>query len=178
MNREIKYDDGRIYIKCCRCWIFKEANGDNFYKSKNLSLGLIWCCKECKKKELYIYAKTNKDKILERTRNYRKQYSLKYRKDKLDKLVEYNKEYRRKHLINVGWKYLTYWGMLNKITIIINNLWIRPNRCPICWAEWKTQAHHPDYNKWDEIVFVCRKCHKRIHSWDIKCPTPIKLVCE
>jgi hypothetical protein len=76
-------------------------------------------------------------------------------------------------LININWVEVTYNAMMNKIKRAVLKLWIRPKICPICWEETKVEAHHPDYNKRNEIVWACTKCHKRIHYWHIECPKNI-----
>ncbi len=35
--------------------------------------------------------------------------------------------------------------------------------CSVCDKECKTVAHHKDYSKPLEVIFVCRSCHKIIH---------------
>lgn len=40
----------------------------------------------------------------------------------------------------------------------------RQSVCSLCNSTHFVEAHHPDYDKWDEVVWVCRKCHKLIHS--------------
>lgn len=41
---------------------------------------------------------------------------------------------------------------------------IRPSCCSVCGKEGKTVAHHYDYNKPLDVIFVCQSCHKRIHA--------------
>jgi hypothetical protein len=37
--------------------------------------------------------------------------------------------------------------------------------CSMCGAL-KAECHHPDYTKPLEIIWLCRRCHKRIHRID------------
>jgi hypothetical protein len=42
----------------------------------------------------------------------------------------------------------------------------RPKRCQVCKKVGKVrgpEAHHPDYHKPLDVVWVCRKCHAKIH---------------
>ena len=66
-----------------------------------------------------------------------------------------------------------YWAIHLKTARAIKKLWIRPKTCPICWEETRVEAHHPNYEKRNEIIFACNKCHQRIHNWWIECPKNI-----
>ena len=43
---------------------------------------------------------------------------------------------------------------------------IRPTVCPTCSIETFIEAHHTDYTKPLEIVWVCASCHKRLHFYN------------
>ena len=130
-------------------------------------------------KKYYI---NNKEKILERAKLYReknaehyKRYILEYREAHKEERNEYNKKYskeyikrdyvkeRRKRHIEEMW-----YAMVHKRTNdLINKLWVRPSICPICWKEAIIVSHHPDYSKYNEIVWCCNSCHQYIHKWKI-----------
>jgi hypothetical protein len=38
---------------------------------------------------------------------------------------------------------------------------IRPSRCSLCLLECKPQAHHEDYSKPLDVVWLCRPCHAK-----------------
>ena len=38
--------------------------------------------------------------------------------------------------------------------------------CVVCSSVDNIDRHHPDYNKPDNIVFLCRTHHHELHSWD------------
>lgn len=40
---------------------------------------------------------------------------------------------------------------------------IKPDKCVLCWWWWKIEAHHFDYSKKYQVVYICRRCHRRIH---------------
>ena len=40
----------------------------------------------------------------------------------------------------------------------------RPDKCSLCGVFCKPQAHHPDYSKPKEVIWLCVKCHSQIHK--------------
>lgn len=151
------------------------------------------------------YYHSHKESYLENYKNKRwrrLEYAKKYREEHLDKIMEYReKNKERLAQKNIEWwvykrrrekyysthkdqylqrkrerkKEMGYEPIHTKTSKFIRKLWIRPKLCPICWTTWKVEAHHPDYNKWYEVVFCCTKCHQRIHNWWFECPKPIDL---
>ena len=53
----------------------------------------------------------------------------------------------------------------NKLTAAIQKgTLMRPKTCSLCKKEDLIEAHHPDYSKPLEVLWVCRKCHCKIHG--------------
>jgi len=44
----------------------------------------------------------------------------------------------------------------------------RPEICNLCDTKCKPLAHHPDYDRKLEIIWVCTKCHRKLHSESAK----------
>src|SRR5215469_1804909 len=40
--------------------------------------------------------------------------------------------------------------------------------CQICWVVCKTEAHHPDYTRRFDVVWLCGNCHRFIHGRQAK----------
>jgi hypothetical protein len=40
---------------------------------------------------------------------------------------------------------------------------VRPRNCSVCHKPCKPQAHHFDYSKPLEVVWVCKACHTEFH---------------
>jgi len=41
---------------------------------------------------------------------------------------------------------------------------IRPDICSSCGKKVKVDGHHPDYSKPLEVIWLCKKCHKKEHA--------------
>ena len=41
---------------------------------------------------------------------------------------------------------------------------LRPNHCSQCACACKPEAHHEDYSKPLDVVWLCRSCHCKVHS--------------
>ena len=52
----------------------------------------------------------------------------------------------------------------NKVKVAIRNgTLVRPDKCSNCFKRRKPQAHHPDYSKPLDIVWLCTGCHADEH---------------
>lgn len=40
---------------------------------------------------------------------------------------------------------------------------VRPSHCEECAAPARLQAHHPDYSKRLDVLWVCAPCHVKVH---------------
>lgn len=120
------------------------------------------------------YAKKHRETHKEFYKNYLKEYGKnpkrkeylknynKYRRDKTKKypsykktkeyIEKYNKKYPEK--INARQK-LHYAVKVGKI--------IKPLKCEDCKKIIKIEAHHTDYSKPLEVVWLCRQCHENRH---------------
>ena len=50
------------------------------------------------------------------------------------------------------------------VMIAIDNGSLIKQPCSVCRNKEKPHAHHPDYSKPKEIVWLCLKCHRHIHK--------------
>lgn len=44
----------------------------------------------------------------------------------------------------------------------------RPEICSLCGTKCNPLAHHPDYDRKLEIIWVCTKCHRILHAESAK----------
>jgi len=93
-----------------------------------------------------------------------------YREKNRRKLRTYNREYNRLWRKKNGYYNEEKWKKVHKIAVnaekVIQEL-IRKGRvkrlpCAIC-GEKNTVAHHPDYAKPVEVVFLCYSHHRNLH---------------
>ena len=154
----------KVFVRCNKCLTIKELCLENWYPNKKAKLWFHYPCKECIKahqRTEEVRAKRRvSDKIRYQTNPKRHAECNMRVKKALQRNQELNPLWRLNH---------------TRADKLIERLWIRPDTCPICWREWKIMAHHPDDNLWNEFVFCCQICHKKIHSWEIECPEKIVL---
>lgn len=167
--------NGIQYLQCGKCSEIKSI--DMFSNSKH---GFLWkrswcreCCREYKSinndyfmeynKNYYV---NNKSKIQEQQQGYRLSHREQIKRKEKEYYTLNSNEIITKNAQRKKEKWYGY--IHDKTRETIKELWIRPELCPICWR-WlfDIEAHHPDYNKWNEVVFCCKSCHKQIHSWKI-----------
>jgi len=119
-----------------------------------------------RKKELNYnkeYRKNNPEKIRKKLNNY-------YSKNK-DKLRNYQKVYKNKNYEKVREREKIYRNKnRDKLRIRIKTIRkfpIKENQlCEVCKINKATERHHEDYNKPDDIIFLCSTCHGIIHRKD------------
>ena len=171
------------YVQCTKCMEVKSI--DMFCKAKRWLFWKKETCKDCDKK----YREEHREHIINYLRNYynndkenQQKKHAEYREKKRAKIKEWERQYYNLHREDARARVKRrneetwYEPIRQKSKRLISKLWIRPNVCPLCWNEkFRIEAHHPDYNKWNEIVFCCKSCHLLIHSWKIKCPETIDL---
>lgn len=161
----------------------KEWYVKNMEQRKQYSQSYYKEHKESIKTRVRTYEKINRDKVYKRSKAYRDK-----NKDKINQYFkdyyEYNKDgilKKHKEWINdfESMHGFNLWTFHTKTRRYVNKFKLRPIACPICWNNEKIEIHHPSYDsfdKWSEVVFCCRACHKLIHYGTIECPKPINLL--
>lgn len=102
------------------------------------------------------YRKKNKEKLRERDHKKTIERKRKWRSDNPDKLLEQNRRYRaknpeknraqdklRKHVKK---------GAIQK-----------PDNCQLCNRFGYVEAHHADYSRALNVIWVCKICHAAVH---------------
>lgn len=131
--------------KCSKCG--QEKDLKDFVKDKRAKTGYTSRCKECQNKAASRYRKDNPEKVKESKDKY-KEHNRKAINDSLVKYAKHNKEKKRAHgLVQKA---------LEKGTLI-------KAACESC-GKLEAEAHHEDYTKPLEVIWLCRYCHKQRHT--------------
>lgn len=139
--------------ECFKCHRILEIT--EFYIHTRMKDGHLNKCKECTKKDVSErYRVAFEDRACyERKRNNRKE----------------RKQQARRYLVNYRNLYPEKYHARNLVhSAIKRGVIIRPNACSICGIECKPHAHHEDYSKPLDVVWVCVRCHRKITDGEIK----------
>ena len=179
--------DWKKFLTCRWCGETKELTEQFWSRDKSSKLWFVYRCKDCMhnncKEASHKYYMSHKEQCHE--------YNLKYNSEHREEIRNKRRGNRgaesirrRERMKEISAKQIQharemgYWRVHSKACRVIKQLWIRPNSCPICGYEWLVVSHHPDYNKWNEVVFCCSSCHKLIHNWEIDVCDKIIRICE
>jgi hypothetical protein len=129
--------------KCKRCGIEKSL--DEYYVHKEMADGHLNVCKECVKKRVKGYG----DKYDKRRRNTpkRKKWLYEFQKKMRKKYI---KKYRCR---NRFWKSVLRNEIEKKKECV---------KCGVSGEKKRIEAHHCDYDKPFDVMWLCSKCH---HEW-------------
>lgn len=128
--------------KCRRC--LQEKDLSEFYKHPQMYDGFLNVCKACIRSRVSDYSQTEKGRLTEQRRN-QKDGRREYRKQKL---IEYRNKFRQRSLAHSKVQYALRAGKLIK----------KP--CGVCGSE-KSEAHHEDYDKPLDVMWLCRIHHRQ-----------------
>ena len=135
-------------MKTCKdCQIQKPLT--DFYAHKGMSDGRLNTCKECKKTASTL----NRNSNLERYREYDRERSK--NPDRIlaaRELAErWKQKHKKEHLAQLAVQRAVRAGRLQRLP------------CQSCGTE-KTVAHHEDYDRRLDVVWLCEPCHKERHK--------------
>ena len=135
--------------KHCR-WCGETKPIDAFYKHPQMKEGRLNKCKECQKKS----STTNRLKNLERVREYdRKRAKLPHRwaagAAQSRKARARNPNYQTAH---------------NAVARAIKAGTLLRSQCQVCGRKTDVQAHHEDYEKPLDVMWLCPPCHHARHQ--------------
>lgn len=101
--------------------------------------------------------KQNMEKWHEENPEWSKNYYRKYYKENREEMLKrsYSWRYRNREKVRAHAKIRRD---------LIDGKIAKPQYCERCSKEILLEAHHPDYNQKDSVIWLCRKCHKAIHK--------------
>jgi hypothetical protein len=132
---------------CFKCHQQKPFEG--FYKHSQMADGYLNKCKECTKKDVFQRRHgENRDAILEydrqRGKNPHRQEANRLRND------VYRKIFKERKNANNKVKRAVLKGLIQRMP---------------CWCcGEKAEAHHPDYSRPLDVVWLCSSHHKQAHA--------------
>lgn len=131
---------------CFKCGLEKPLS--EFYEHPQMANGHLGKCKECTKKDNRINSRTEKTKEREKIRNKtpkRKEHIVKTSRN----WREQNPEKYRAH---------------NKVNNAVRDgRLIKPKSCEECGKKDNLHAHHEDYSKPLDVIWLCVRCHGKRH---------------
>ena len=139
--------------QCFKCG--RVLDIEEFYMHRGMKDGHLGKCKECTKHDSFIRSRQKVDQI----REYEKVRSQTEKRKQNMRL--YTKKYKQKHPERTA-------IMLRVQRAIRSGMLKRPECCSICGKKTRIYAHHSDYSKPLDVIFVCQSCHKRIHAGTLK----------
>jgi len=139
-------------MKACRkCGIRRALSA--FYKHAGMKDGHLNICKDCTKLRIRKYGKRPEVRKWDRERRrgvVRSQKTDRTRRNEQGKRWSKDNLHKRK--------------AHGKVSAALKGGKIeRPNMCSECLTTCKPEAHHPDYNKLLDVVWLCTKCHAKKH---------------
>ena len=133
--------------ECFKCKAVKPL--ENFYKHQAMADGHLNKCKECTKKD----ARDHREKNLDRIREYDRQ------RGKLPERVKKNLE------VNKKWRSADRRRSAahSAVARALRSGQLIPIPCERCGDE-NSLAHHEDYDKPLDVMWLCQPCHKKRHK--------------
>lgn len=131
---------------CTQCTCDKDAG--EFYAHPQSACGHASVCKECHKTRMKIRARTN-PKVQEYDRQ----------RAKTPQRKERSKAIRQKWRAENPVAYKAHSAVSNAI----RDGKLKRLSCEFCGRE-DTHAHHKDYSKPLDVMWLCPKCHHRLHA--------------
>lgn len=158
---------------CTKCNVEKPF--EEFGNLKKGKWGKREICKDCKRIADREYERSNPDKMTAKharwvNKNY--QHVLEYNQKRYEQnpepikkaVIAYRKRVENKNIKTYRKKYPekkkahTY----VELAIFFGHL-IRPDNCSVCEMPCKPEGHHEDYTKPLDVIWLCTKCHGKVH---------------
>ena len=121
-----------------------------FYAHSRMADGRLNYCKLCVKSRISRKRWENIEKERERDRERHRASSKRQKR-----LRDFSRLSRLDQTKNKAWQITS--------NAIRDGKLIRPNECSQCDAACKPEAHHPDYSRPLDVIWLCRSCHCRLH---------------
>ena len=144
---------------CSKCKIEKNLNNfSKYFKAKD---HLSFWCKKCKLLQQKIYRKTLQG--IKINKRYSKSFKSKLCLKKYAS-TDKGKLSRKKRTLNMFIKFPEKFKSRNifRNSIAAKKIFKR-NSCEIC-LNGPTEGHHEDYRKPLDVIWLCKRCHVKLHQ--------------
>ena len=132
-------------MKICKiCKVNKDLS--EYWKCSYRKEGYLGQCKDCDRLKNRLYRERNKEKSKEKYKRYYQLHKEEIKKKRLD----WYHSHKNKFSAHQKVKNALFRGDLIKLS------------CQEC-GDKKSLAHHPDYSKPLEVIWLCSKHHMRLH---------------
>lgn len=155
---------------CTKCGELKPL--DEFNKRASAQDGYMWHCRECHGAYRRAQYKDNPEYYREYVRKRREANPEKVRAYfNSEKVTKRYQEWRQNNSEKVS-GYNSLWKRANSIKTAahtavrkatVSGELVRPVQCSSCSSTNRIEAHHEDYSKPLDVVWLCRKCHNKLH---------------
>jgi hypothetical protein len=136
-----------ISKECFKCKTIKPL--EEFYKHPNMADGHVNKCKECNKNDVTAHRNKNIEKFREYDRA----------RGKIPERIKAQVEITRAWRAEDSRRSVAHYAVAQAIR---SGILVRMP-CIRCGKE-KTEAHHEDYDKPLEVMWLCTPCHKQRHK--------------
>lgn len=134
--------------KCFKCE--RVLPLDEFYAHPQMADGHLNKCKDCTKADAKVRQITHPEKL----REYEKERNN--RPERKTLMAKRSKEWRSKN----PERYKAQNAVNNALR---DGRLRRADACQVCGAVFELHAHHADYSKPLDVLWVCPKCHRDLH---------------
>ncbi len=163
-----------------RCYRCKETMSiDSFSNDRSRKDGKSGRCRKCDTTVKANYRKRNSDKSKAYNGEYCLENANKLRKNKAEQRENNNEKYkkldrewysrhrerellRKRNYRNSNPEKINAYDLLAQ-AIRLGKI-SKPDRCSSCKTVGQILGHHEDYNKPLDVIWLCSKCHMRLHA--------------
>jgi len=138
---------------CTSCGVPQE---EIFFGKKSANNdGLCYMCKDCTRIYNHKRYLKNRDEILDRSSKYNREHKDTIKKPSKEKAY---KAYKKWYLANKEKK-----SAHAKLAYAVKHGKLLKQSCSVC-KDPKSEAHHVDYSKPLEVIWLCKKHHGELHT--------------
>jgi len=162
-------------MKCTKCKKEKEQNEFEFRTDRN---SYRTVCKECKNERSREKYEEIASKLSERRKEVRKLNKEEANRKARERYWKNREDFLAKARNRSGYgssnpEAMNKWKEKNKhkcaahqavVRGVKNGKISKPDQCQVCGSGDKLNAHHHDYQKPLEVIWLCIPCHKKVHS--------------